>query len=60
MDDDPFQMATMPAMLKARFQIEIVDTANNGQIAIDMFEQSLIQPRDCGCHEAYRIIFMDS
>ena len=34
--------------------------AHNGQRAIDMFEQSMIQPRSCGCHEPYRIIFMDS
>ena len=50
----------MPAMLKAKFQVDKADLATSGQRAIDLFAHSLSENRDCGCHEPYRIIFMDS
>ena len=59
-DDDDFNLFTMPMLLKDTFGFEMCDSARDGRLAVSKYYESLTEKRECGCKEAYLAIFMDT
>ena len=56
-DDQEFNLMTLRTMLETKYQIT-PDEAQNGQVAIDMYQEGL--NKDCKCvNRAYKLVLMD-